>query len=509
LTREVEKVYEDVIPKDGRVLLTPLPSMSGSGIMAVSQISILSRADIGLVHENTLRILEKPGVKVDSPAALDLLEEGGATVDRGLMRASIPENLVNETIRKIPKTIKLGARNPDQDMTIPRVGPPYMATNGTAVYMTDLESGEKRATMGKDLQDFMTVCDAIDTIDYVWPIVTAHDGPERFHGLNELVLCLESTTKHYQGEAMSRDEARDMIEVGKIVAGGVEELEKNPLFSVIQCPICPLEFEKGSVEAVIEFAKAGIPVVSMSMALCGLTSPVTIASTVAIVNAENLASFAISQLAKPGAPVVYSSESSAINMKTGEIHYGSREEPLIAAAVGQMAKHYGATTMVGSFGVSLRGDQPGINADPSELMFGAMTNMSLTDLSSGLGGLDQAKGASIEQLVIDSDLWEFFRDIRKDISFDQDHFVNDLIASVGPGGNFLGVPHTVRNMRKELFIPGTEKAKVLESYILDGDKGQIVAQARTRAKDILANHKCEQIDSETTAKIESIVKSRM
>ena len=162
--------------------------MFRSGIMAVGQISILSRTDIGLVHENTLRILENPGIRVDSPAALDLLEDAGARVDRKLMRASIPEDLVNDTVKKVPRTVRFGARNPGQDMMIPRTGPPYMATNGTAVYMTDLESGEKRTTMGKDLQDFMTVCDAIDSIDYVWPIVTAHDGPERFHGLNELVL---------------------------------------------------------------------------------------------------------------------------------------------------------------------------------------------------------------------------------------------------------------------------------------------------------------------------------
>ncbi len=98
----------------------------------------------------------------------------------------------------------------------------------------------------------------------------------------------------------------------------------------------------------MEFAKAGIPVVSMSMALCGLTSPVTLASTVAMVNAENIASFAISQLANPGAPVVYSSESTIMNMMTGEIRYGAVEQMLIAAASAQMAKRYGVPTMVGS-----------------------------------------------------------------------------------------------------------------------------------------------------------------
>ncbi len=473
--------------------------------MPIGQISILSKEEIELVHENTLAILSRPGIKVGSQEALRLLEDGGAEVDRESMRARIPEDLISETVRKMPKSIVLGARDPGRTMRAPRTGPPFMATNGTAVYMTDLETGAKRPTQGKDLHDFMTVCDAVDGLDYVWPIVTAHDGPERAHGLNELVISMKGTTKHIQGEAMSAAEARDMVRVGALVAGGEDALAKSPLFSVIQCPICPLEFEKGSVEAVIEFAKAGIPVVSMSMALCGLTAPVTLASTISIVNAENLASFAISQLARPGAPVVYSSESSSINMKTGEIHYGAREEVLIAAAVGQMAKRYGAPTMVGSFGVGLHGDRPGITVDPSELIFSAMTNMSLTDFSSGLGGLDQAKGASLEQIVIDSDIWESIRDVRSDVKFDEDHFVNDLVESVGPGGSFLGTSHTVRNMRKELFLPDKEKAALFDSYRLSNDQREMVKNARARVKEILSTHRAEPIDVAIVRGMDEIV----
>jgi trimethylamine---corrinoid protein Co-methyltransferase len=112
--------------------------------MAVAQISILSRDDIELVHEKTLEILENPGVKVESENALRILAEGGASIDRKNMRASIPESLVRETVKRLPKQFKLCARNPKQDMIAPKAGPPYMATNGTAVYVTDLETERKR-----------------------------------------------------------------------------------------------------------------------------------------------------------------------------------------------------------------------------------------------------------------------------------------------------------------------------------------------------------------------------
>jgi trimethylamine--corrinoid protein Co-methyltransferase len=473
--------------------------------MAVAQISVLSKEDIELVHEKTLWILEETGIAVLSKKALAILETGGARIDGKAMRTWIPESMVKETIRKLPKKITLAARNRSQDMTAPRAGPPFMATNGTAVYMTDLSTGARRATTGKDLADFMRLSDAMAPLDYVWPIVTAHDAPNSSHALSEMAISLQNTTKHVQGEAMSGEEARAEIDVASAIVGGKDELSKRPIFSVIQCPICPLEFEKGSVEAVVEFAKAGIPVVSMSMALCGLTSPVTLAGTMAIVNAENLASFAISQMTKPGAPVVYSSESTSPDMRTGEIHYGAVEETILASAAGQMAKHYGAPSMVGGFSIGLSGESPGINCDPGEFIFTSMTTMANTDFGSGIGGLDQAKGAALEQIVIDSDIWEVVRQLGKDISLAEDRFATDIIKDIGPGGTFLKSPHTARNMKRELFMQTTKEAELFSRYRFDRDRKAVVLSARERAKKILSEHVPERVDSDAKKKIDKIL----
>lgn len=473
--------------------------------MAVARISILSNDDIEAVHAKTLELLENPGVRIQSERALKLLEDGGAKIDREGMRASIPEGLVKETVRELPKKVKLCARNSKQDMIAPKADYPYMATNGTAVYVADPDTGEKRTSLAKDLRDFMILSDAMAPLDYVWPIVTSHDAPERSRSLHDLATGLENTTKHFQGEALSAEEARAQVELASAVVGGPDELAKRPIFSVIQCPICPLELEKGSVEAVIEFARAGIPVVSMSMALTGLTSPVTLAATTAIVNAENLASFAVSQMASPGAPVVYSSESTAPNMLTGEIHYGALEEILLAAASAQMAKSYGATTMVGGFGLGLGGEAPGIYMDPAELVFTSITSMTLTDFASGIGGLDQAKGSSLEQVVIDCDMWEQIRELRRDVAFDDSHFVLDLIRKVGPGGNFIKEAHTARNLRRELFMPSQDKTKVYSNYQLNKGRKQIVEEAKKRVERILSTHVPEPIDPDTKKKMNAVL----
>jgi len=474
--------------------------------MAEAQISVLSRDEMELVHAKTLDILWDPGVKVESKRVLQILGEGGAQVDLKSMRASISEDLVKETVRRLPAQVKLSARNRAQDMVAPKKGPPYMATNGTAVYVTDLATGEKKTSTAKDLGDMTVLSDAMDALDYVWPIVTSQDSPEKTRSLHDLAICLTNTTKHVQGEATSAEEARAQVELASAVVGGTEELAKRPVFSVIQCPICPLEFERGSVEAVVEFAKAGIPVVSMSMALTGFTSPVTLASTLAIINAENLASFAISQLVRPGTPVVYSSESTSPNMFTGEIHYGAVEEVVLAAASGQMAKRYGAMTMVGGFGAGLGGESPGIYSNPAELFFTGATIATLTDFASGIGGLDQAKGASLEQIIIDCDLWEQVREVRKEVVFDDEHFAIDLVRKVGPGGTFLREAHTARNLRKELFMPSKERMDIFSSYGLWKDNAGIVRQARERVERILAEHTPEPIEPDVKRQMDAILK---
>lgn len=467
----------------------------------------LSQSDIDFVHQRTLEILADPGIMVRSPAVLELLRTSGATVEKKLMRARLPEQMVQDALGRLPKRVTLGSRDPRKGMVAPRAsGPPFMATNGTAVYVVDSNTGEKRPSTGEDLRTFMVLCDAMDPLDYVWPIVTAGDAPPRFHSLHELAISLMNTSKHVQGEALSAEEARAEIEVGAAIAGGRGELAGRPLFSVIQCPICPLEFEQGSVEAVVEFAKAGIPVVSMSMALMGMTSPVTLAGTMAIVNAENLASFVISQTARPGAPVIYSSESTSPNLLTGEIHYGAVEQAITAAAGAQMARSYGVPSMVGGFCMGISGSSPGINVDPAELAFNFATVLSQTDFASGVGGLDQAKGAALDQVVIDCDVWETLRELRKDFVLDKDRVALDLIRSVGPGGNFLKEIHTARNMRRELFAPTKQKADIYSTYRLDTDQKQMVEAARARAKKILETHRPEHVAPEARRSIQRILK---
>src|SRR4030042_6321784 len=117
-----------------------------------------------------------------------------------------------------------------------------------------------------------------------------------------------------------------------------------------------------------------------------------------------------------------------------------------------------------------------------------MANAVMPDFASGIGGLDQAKGASLEQIVMDCDLWECARELRKDVKMDDAHFVLDLVRSVGPGGTFLKELHTAKNMKKELFIQTPEKVKNMLLYQMHRDRNEVLRSARERAGKILSTH---------------------
>ncbi len=377
--------------------------------MAVARVRFLDKAEEDFVHAKSLEWLERIGVMVKSQRVLAMLEAAGASVDHAKGVARMTESMVMGAVAKAPKRIHLGARDPKNEKVIPVEQWPLMTTTGLAVYTYDIGTGERRPTVTQDLANFSRVADAMDAVDIVWTSVTAGDAPQDALALHSLWTTFRNCTKHIHviPTPKGAEEAKRLVELGALVAGGPERLRERPLFSVISCPIAPLEFEKASIEGQVEYSKAGIPVVCMSMSLSGMSSPVTACGTLVNINAENLASLVISQTAAPGAPFVYSSESAPIDMTTGVMDYASHNLPMIASGASQMAKRYGLPAQTGNWGVETK--VPGIQACFTELLTTALASMSGSDMVAGAGSCDAAKGAALEQVVIDSYRWEDVR----------------------------------------------------------------------------------------------------
>ncbi|MEN8244025.1 MAG: trimethylamine methyltransferase family protein [Thermodesulfobacteriota bacterium] len=455
--------------------------------MANAKMTFLSSSEIEMIHGQSLKALKEIGIKVHSVPVLKLLEAKGAEVDMGTYVARLPEKMVADALSSAPKTFKLCARDPQHDLVMPAHPYPYATTSGLAVFVTDYETGEYRPSTRRDIAAFAKLGDAL-TPDFLWTALTANDVPKMAHGPHEIWETLKNSQKHVQGVTVqSARDAQVQIKLAALVAGGHDALRERPLMSVISCPLAPLSFETGAIEAQVEFAKAGIPICSMSMSLGGLSAPVTVAGMILNANAENLASLVITQAASPGAPHIYTSESAPMDMLTGSINYGAPEKSLISYGLGQMSRRYNLPCLVADtgFGEDIKGGLEDVQFIANQFIGLA----AYTDIITGMGCVDDAKGISLEQLVIDSYMWDFFKDFLKEVEISEEMMGLEAIRAVGHGGDFLSSEHTLKYLRSDLTQWDRTKLALLA---LDDD--HMAQEANRVVRKVLAEHQVPSLD---------------
>ena len=469
--------------------------------MAVARLRFLDKDEENLIDQQSIECLETIGVKIKSENVLKMLDKAGANVDYKTQIAKLPESMVREALKSVPKEMTLHGRDPKHNLRIPVSSWPYTGTTGLGTYILDIKTGKKRDSTTKDIADCVKVADALEGVSYVQTSLTATEVPQQTHGLHELWTAFQNTTKHVQGvEILNAEDARKQIELGALIAGSKEDLKKKPSFTVIHCSIAPLMFEHDAVEALVEFAKAGVAITTMSMSLSGGTAPVTMAGTLVNANSENLASFVIGQTASKGARTIYCSSSSPISMKTGMINYESPNQPLIAAGLAQMAKRYGLPCMVGDWGLN-DSEEPGLPHTFSETMGIALSTMTGTDMQGGIGTLDNAKGVSIEQQVIDAYVWENVRMVMTPFEISKNTTALDIIKQVGHGNTFLSNMHTAKNFKKEIVLRNPDKGR-FEATL----SNSMVKEAKEIALKILKEHHVEELDRSIIQQGNEIIK---
>jgi len=471
--------------------------------MARGRLEFLSGGEIEHIHGVSIRILEDIGVAVHSDEAVRLLLQNGSSMSKDGRRILIPEALVKESVTNAPKRILLAGRDPRRDLKIPTDDRVYVANGGEGIYVKNLLTGETHSPCTDDVRDFGRLVEALEPADFLWPMVGALDQPDELKGLTEMRVSFESTKKHVQAGAIDSGEAKALVDLASILVGGKEELRRRPILSCIQCPISPLTFDGGLTDAQIEFARARIPVVSMVASIIGLTSPVTLSGSMAQINAENLAGCVISQAAAKGAPWIYSSDSAPGDLTSGSIDYGALEGVLIRTAAAQMGRHYGFPTMTA-----------GISLEETSLLMGrprdgvphmAIMGLVPSDLASGLGSLDQAAGASLEQLVLDAWVWDNAKEFIRSFSSDDSAISFETIRDAGLDGNFLGKRHTLTRFRQEFAAPRKPDA-VMSGRGDSPPRGELLKKAREEVRRILDRPVAPLVTPDETAKMDELFK---
>jgi trimethylamine---corrinoid protein Co-methyltransferase len=291
------------------------------------------------IHLATLEVLERTGVYVEDEAALDVLADGGCRIDRERRMVKIPPYVVEDAIRSAPSSLCLAGRDPQNDYVIEagRVG---FTSFGEGVLIVDPQTGQLREPTKADVGDAARICDYLDSVDVYERAVGAADVPQEVGQLHNAEATFAITTKHVFMGPFSGYLLGKIVDVAAVIAGGRDKLRERPLISFITCPVSPLKLVRDTCEIIMGAAREGLCCNILSMAMAGGSSPVTLAGTLVIHNAEVLAVITLSQLTERGSPVVYGSSTTAMDLRLASASVGSPECGLIGAAVAQMARRY-------------------------------------------------------------------------------------------------------------------------------------------------------------------------
>lgn len=470
--------------------------MTEKGLIG-GQYKPLSKGDIQRIHEASLTVLERTGVKVELEEALEVFRRGGARVEGNIVR--IPASLVEDAVDEAPSQLVLCGREEKHDLILEdkRV---YLGTGGAALTVVDLETGKARPGRLQDVADLAKLVDALGNIHFYLRPVVAQDVPKELLDVNKYYAALSNTTKHVMASAYSVESARKVIEMASIITGSEEALRERPIISFITSwIISPLKFATQTTQVLAEVVRHGIPVVLGSAPMTGSTSPITLAGTLAQINAEELAGVVFTQSLNPGAPILYGAVPSLADMRTGSFVGGAIEFGMLNSAAAQMAQFY-EIPLYNSAGLT-DSKVPDIQAGYEKafsVLQAALAGANFIHHSAGM--LESMRAVAYEQYVIDDEVIGMAMRAVRGIEVTDDALAVDVIDKVGPGGHFLAEMHTIEHMRSEFFYPQVSDRRSREDWEAAGAL-DARERARQRAKEILATHQPEPIPPEIDARI--------
>ncbi len=442
-----------------------------------------------------LSVLERTGVRLGSPKALDVLDEHGAEVDRASGVVRFAPDLVTATLARAPRTFWLGSRDGALDLDLAS-GETYNTTNGCGTEVIDWHTGVRRPPTKDDLAAITRMIDYLGSVQFWWPNVAAADRGDT-HTLHELDAAWNNTAKHLQGMVQGEREARYAVEMATVIAGGAEQLRRRPPMSNLIGTVQPLINDKDGIEAALVFAEAGIPVCFVTMPTCGTTAPATKAGAYVMGFAELISAAVCVQLAHPGAPVI---------LFPLPVHADPRTAALTTAPLNhrglflpsELVHHFGLPAMTGYAGTD--DDLPGSWLAAAETAHTVMlAGIVGSELMTTIGLTNRYQLFTPEHMMLDDDLYRRAANAFRDLELDEEQLALDVIDAVGPGGHFLGQPHTRRHMKETVERSIGQEIGPDGAHLRDA-----VEVARERGVDILEHYVPEPLDAAKAAELAKI-----
>lgn len=424
---------------------------------------ILSEDAMATLDRGWKRIVSELGIEFMSPWALELLAAAGQKVDGDNVKFD-PE-WVLEQVAKAPAQFDVIARNPANSVTI---GGNNMVFSGVYGPPFVLDGKERRSGTMEDFRNFTRLCQAFPEMDSAGGVIVEPDDAALDSRHLDMSLALQTLTdKIYMGNVVRGENAVDCLNMAAIVFGGREKLETTPvMISLANCN-SPLRWDDRMLDSMKVYCEANQPMLLTPFLLMGAMSPVSIPATLAQLMAEVFTGIALTQLIRPGCPIILGSFLSNINMQSGSPCFGTPEAAIGLFAIGQIARRYNLPFRSG-------GGFTSSTVPDAQSAYEAMMTMMPTFLAGvnwvmhTAGWLEGGLVSCYEKFVIDIEILRMLQETFKPLEITEESLAFGAHQEVGAGGHFLGAAHTMERFRDCFYRPLVSSSENYERWMRNG-----------------------------------------
>ncbi len=428
----------------------------------------MSEDQLEKIHHMSMRILEEQGLKVLSAKARSRLRDAGAEVDDGEQIVRMDRNLVTALVSQAPETFDLTPRNPDHVLQL-----------GGNILNFGMVSGPPNVhdtVRGRRVGNFADYCDLVK-LAQCFNIITFYgnqtiapvDLPVNTRHLDTYLACIRYNDKVFSSMSIGSGRVRDAAQMLAIARGmTLEELAASPSAITNISVNSPRLLDEEMSDAACTLAELGQAVIVTPFTLMGAMTPVTVPAALAQQNAEALLSIALIQATNPGAPVVYGSFTSNVDMRSGAPAFGTPENSWANLAGGQLARRYKLPHRTSACNASNIVDAQATYETQMALWSACLCHGNM--IYHAAGWMEGGLVASYEKFILDVEMLQMMAKMFEPVSFSDDEFALEAIDEVGPGGHFFGCDHTMQRYRTAFHEPLLSDWQNYENWELAGSK---------------------------------------
>jgi trimethylamine---corrinoid protein Co-methyltransferase len=467
---------------------------------------VVSADELESIHVASLRVLSEIGMDFLDPDAREVLRAAGAHTDPDTQRVRFDPDMVTEAIKTAPSSFTLHARNPTHDL---QLGGDWMAfgTVGSPPNVSDLDRG-RRIGNREDYQNLLRLGQLLNAVHFLagYPVepVDIHHGVRHLHATFDALTLMDKAIHCY---SLGRQRNIDVLEMVRI-SRGVDEatIDREPSVFTVVNSSSPLRLDAPMLQGIMEFARRGQVVCITPFTLAGAMAPVTLAGALSEQNAEALAGMVLTQVVRPGTPVIYGGFTSNVDMQSGAPAFGTPEYMRTAMIGGQLARRYGVPYRSSNVSAANALDAQSAYESVFSLWGAIMGGVNL--LMHGAGWMEGGLHASYEKMILDAELLGMVEAFLDPVVVDEDTLGFDAIEGVGPGGHFFGAEHTQSRYKTAFHKPMLSDWRNYETWEEAGSP-ELPSKANRVWKELLASYEPPPIDPAVKEELEAFVARRV